>query len=173
MKNAQTPNDAKPTTTDILARCQTMLATSASSEELLEILMQLLGQDLIEARLHGQPVYDALNSLNCLLRYVNLKARSAALRAREHQTEVKAATLATRLQKSARSTARAQTETAASAITSARPSLDDAAYLESILEQYGYLPKERPDRKNSDFNIDSQLIAFPYADADPLLAKAK
>ena len=175
MKTNPAPAQATNTTpaaTELLVRCQALLGQPVNSEELMELVMQLLAQELIAAKLQGKAISDNLKLLGYLMRYASLKLRAANLRLREQKAAAKSATPPARSGKPSQTTAATRNETPP-LITAQTPSLEDKAYMESILEQYGYLPKERPNQKNDDFNIDSKIIAFPYADADPLLAKTK
>jgi hypothetical protein len=174
MKTNPAPAQAitTPAATELLVRCQALLGQPVNSEELMELVMQLLAQELIAAKLQGKAISDNLKLLGYLLRYASLKLRAANLRLREQKAAAISATTKTRTDNPAPVSTRSSSE-APPLITTPKPSLEDKAYMESILEQYGYLPKERPNHKNDDFNIDSKIIAFPYADADPLLAKTK
>ena len=174
MKNnpSSSPAITTPAATELLVRCQALLGQPVNSEELMELVMQLLAQELIAAKLQGKAISDNLKLLGYLMRYASLKLRAANLRLREEKAAAKSATTKARSEKPVSASTRSPSE-APPLSTTPKPSLDDKAYMESILEQYGYLPKERPNQKNDDFNIDSKIIAFPYADADPLLAKTK
>jgi hypothetical protein len=157
-----------PAATELLVRCQALLGQPVNSEELMELVMQLLAQELIAAKLQGKAISDNLKLLGYLMRYASLKLRAANLRLREQKTAAKSATSKARPDKPASASTRSPSE-APPHSTPPKPSLEDKAYMESLLEQYGYLPKERPDHKNDDFNIDSKIIAFPGLGETPLV----